>query len=416
MTNLDEANRAFRAAAERGRRNGAAKSSPAVTHSASNGDVMTALRQKAKGANPDKTTPVRTIRGYVAGDMPDPPPTRWLAVGWVPRAGTTVLCGDESIGKSLWWTLLAAHVTTGRPLPAVGLPTRPPAKVLLIITEDTRGEVVARLQLAGADLGNVVFAAADEDLTDTPVIPDDVPAVTALVTEHSAALVVCDGWLDTVPARLKVKDPQHAREALRPWRDLAVGTGAAALLLAHSNRFGADYGLRDRVGVTGELRKAARMLLYAAVETDDDSGRRLWVGPDKANTTARRNAVRFDVDVVQVREPTPEDDGTTARLLVAGPESTTIGKLTGRWRDAAIAARQASARPAAGDRATAWLREHLEAAPDGAAPAETVKVAARVAGIGERALDTARKILGVRAAPSRPGGPWWYTLPGGGES
>lgn len=123
------------------------------------------------------------------------------------------------------------------------------------------------------------------------------------------ALVVVDCWLDTVTATLSVRDPQQARRASHPWREVASDTDAAVLLLGHTNRISSGNA-RDKYGSTAALRQKARMTLFAQ---HDDEGN-LVVGPEKANGTAPVPASRFSVAPIQFFDPTEEHDGTVPLL------------------------------------------------------------------------------------------------------
>jgi hypothetical protein len=249
-------------------------------------------------------------RVWKATDLEASKPKVWLAKQRIPRAGVTVLVGDEGIGKSLLWVWIVGAVTTGKPLPEFGIPSRNPQHVRLILTEDDWStEVRPRLELVGADLDYVTVIAAAKDGSGAPVFPSD---DMELVHEDPVpALVIVDAWLDTVPGSLNVQTPQDARLALHPWKDVAVHTGAAVVLMTHTNR--AKGTAREKYGITGELRKKARMALYAQ---RDDQGR-LQVGPEKANGTAIVASSMFTIEVVQVREPS-DDDGTVARVKYLG--------------------------------------------------------------------------------------------------
>ena len=94
---------------------------------------------------------------WMATDLKPAEPTRWLLRGHLPQGAVAVLVGDEGIGKSLWWVLIVAHITTGMALPDLGLPAREPRDVLLILTEDSwTGEVRTRLEVAGADFTRLI--------------------------------------------------------------------------------------------------------------------------------------------------------------------------------------------------------------------------------------------------------------------
>lgn len=237
---------------------------------------------------------------------------KWLAKQRIPRAGVTVLVGDEGIGKSLFWVWIVAAITTGKPLPEFGLPARDPQHVRLVVTEDDWStDVRPRLEVAGADLRYIDVIACERDGSGSPVFPSDDLAL--LYQEPIPVLIVVDAWLDTVPSSLNVQTPQDARLALHPWKDVAVQLDAAVLLMTHTNR---DTGssARNKYGITGELRKKARMALFAQ---RDERGR-LAIGPEKANGTRIVPASMFTIDSVQVRPPTDDDDGTVPRLRYVG--------------------------------------------------------------------------------------------------
>lgn len=280
----------------------------------------------------------------------------WLGVGWIPRSEITVLVGDEGIGKSLLWVQIAAAVTTGQPFPPFRIPRRDPADVLVIVTEDAAAEVQERLRLAGADLARVVWFSMDADGTGAPSFSKGGgPAMSTLVENVRAldappALVVLDAWLDTVDSGLQVKDGQQARIALNPWKRFADTFRTSVMLLTHTNRL-PTANTRDLMGSSAVLRQKARMVLFAA--RPDDGHAHLYVGPDKANTTGLRDAVRFTVQAVQARPATDDDPGTTARLVEATDTGQTIRELVGEWRSEA---QESSRKPSKAEQAADDIR------------------------------------------------------------
>ena len=256
-------------------------------------------------------------RLWRATDLKPAAQPRWLARDRIPRAAVTLLVGDEGIGKSLLWVWVVAAVTTGKPLPAFGIPAREPSPVIIVITEDAwQDTVLPRLQVAGADLNMIRVICTEEDGSGSPVFPRDVFLIAE--ADPKAALIVVDAWLDTVSAGLSVRDPQQARQALHPFKEVATKTDAAVLLLCHTNRV-TSASARDRYGATGELRKKARMTLYAQA---DENGC-LPVGPEKMNTARPIPASKFTITSVQHFEPTEDHDGTVPLLSYAGDSELT---------------------------------------------------------------------------------------------
>lgn len=337
-------------------------------------------------------------------------PTRWLVRGHLPLGQVAVLVGDEGIGKSLWWVLIASHITTGLPCPALGIPARDPRDVLLVLTEDSwTADVRPRLEAAGADLDRIVVVAEDDDGSGSPVFPRDMWLIREGAKELDLALVVVDAWLDTVDSGKQVKDPQQARQALHPWRNTAATTGASVLLLAHSNR--SDVGsLRDKVGATAALRQKARVLLYAAQPPESQGV--MYLGPNKANNSAMGEAIAYKVTIVQARPATEDDPGTIARLAVNGRTGATMEEHYARWR----VERRKAEHPSADDRAKAWLLAYIDTHGEDtelgrAVGAKTAQKAAHVDGHNPERLAGIVKSIGGYAGPGGEGAPWIYRVP-----
>jgi AAA domain/Toprim domain len=258
------------------------------------------------------------VRLWRPTDLKPAAPVRWLAKGRSPRGATSLLVGDEGIGKSLLWVWIVAALTTGRALPEFGIPARTPGHVVLVLTEDDWSATVRpRLEVAGADLSKIAVLCEAADGSGSPIFPRDMHMLDRSI-EPLPVLIVVDAWLDTVSAGLSVRDPQQARQALHPWKELATRSDAAVLLLTHTNRV-ASANARDRYGATGELRKKASMTLFA--QADEDG--RLLVGPEKSNLVGPVNATTFTIEPVQHFDASEESDGTVPRLIYAGESDRT---------------------------------------------------------------------------------------------
>ena len=263
---------------------------------------------KAKATKPPPPQP----KLWKATDLDPVAQQRFLARGRIPRGAVTILCGDEGIGKSLFWVLIVVSVTTGKPFPEFGIPARNPERVILVITEDDwQTAVLPRLTIAGADLDMIEVICEEKDGSGSPIFPTDMD----LITSANPAMVVVDAWLDTVPSDMSVKDTQQSRLALHPWRDAATKTDAAVMLLTHANRI-ATANMRDKYGATAALRQKARMTLYALADPEDGT---LIIGPDKANSAAGgTKASLFRIVGQQHFTPTDDSDGTVPVLQYAG--------------------------------------------------------------------------------------------------
>jgi AAA domain len=313
-----------------------------------------------------------------AGELQGIKQSKFLAAQRIPYGAATILCGDEGIGKSLLWVLVVAAVTTGRALPALGIPERAPADVILVLTEDNWAEdVLPRLTVAGADIDRISVICTEDDGTGSPVFPDNMDLITE--AEIRPTLVVVDAWLDTVPGHLSVKDTQQSRAALHPWKEVAGKTGAAILLLTHTNRLGTGN-LRDKYGASAALRQKARLTLFAMADPDDGT---LVVGPDKANNTAGgTHASRFRILGEQFWPPTPDHDGTVPSLQHLGSTGKSIKQ---HWVDALAAAP-----------AEDWLQSFL--ADGKRAAADIFETGEKAEGFSKDQLKRAKTRLGVHTS------------------
>ncbi|OBF95710.1 hypothetical protein A5773_13880 [Mycobacterium sp. 852014-52450_SCH5900713] len=324
----------------------------------------------------ETTPPIEMPRVWRASELKPAVQPRWLARNRIPTAAVSLLVGDEGIGKSLTWVWFAAPITTGEALPEFGIPARDPADVMIICTEDGWSDtVLPRLTVAGADLDRISVICTDHDGSGAPIFPRDIHLIAEAVP--SPALVVVDAWLDTVPAMLSVRDPQQARQALHPWKDLATFTDSAVMLVTHTNRI-VSGNPRDRYGATGELRKKARMTLYA--QTDDDG--QLLVGPEKANSAAPIPASRFTIKPVQYFPPSEEHDGTVPLLVYAGTSDRTAREH--------LAANAEFGEEPGGNPAKIFLLDYLTR-EGGEAKAADVLKAGRSAGFSDQELKDARR-------------------------
>ncbi|MDX1886528.1 bifunctional DNA primase/polymerase [Mycolicibacterium sp. 120270] len=259
-------------------------------------------------------------RLWPAPELEASKPLEWLIKNFIPLAAVTLLVGDEGIGKSALWVWLTVYITTGKPCLEFGIPLRDPADVILVLTEDDWSTVVRpRLEVAGVDLNRVHVVAVERDGSGAPTFPDHMDVLTS--AGITPALVIVDAWLDTVPSKLSVRDPQQARQALHPWKEYVTTVGAAVLLLTHTNRV-ATPNARDKYGATAELRKEARMTLFAQADSEADDC--LIVGPEKSNITRAAEASRFRITSARYTEPTEDSDGTVPLLEYVGP----VGKST----------------------------------------------------------------------------------------
>ncbi|WP_454835138.1 AAA family ATPase [Rhodococcus qingshengii] len=365
-----------------------------------------ALRQKHVEEVPEsESNEDARPRVWKATELEDARAVEWLARARLPLASVIYMLGPEGIGKSMFLVWLTALITTGKAFPAFGIPARKPQYVVLVLTEDDWSTVaLPRLELAGANLNYVRVICSDKDGSGSPTFPRDMDVVAEAAKD--SAIVIVDAWADTLPGSLTVKDPQHARRALHPWRELATKTGISVLLTGHTNRESTGN-VRNAYGMTAELRKKARMTILAQPDPDVDGV--LLIGPEKSNLTKPVAASKFRIESVQVFDPTPDSDGTVPRLVWVGDAEHSAREL---FTDAAE-----SAQGEGGDRTEAevWLEDYLT--EQGKAPSKQVKAEAAKEKISERTIKRAANALNVVYTPEGfPRTMWWSLPPQTGQS
>ena len=267
---------------------------------------------------------------------------------------------------------------------------------LIIATEDGWQDTVRpRLEAAGADLSKVHVFSVSDDGEGVPTFPSDMERLRA--SGVRPALVVVDSWVDTVQGGLMLKDPQNARKALVPWKEYAAMTGAAVVLVAHTNRI-ATGNARDTYGLSGALRQAVRSAIYAMrdAETGD-----LLVGPEKSNTGKTDvPAQRFLVSGAQHFDASLYSDGTVARLDHLGASDRTIKQHLSE-----AGAQSSNVNQSEPSRIDDWLRKRLRG--QGEVLSAELLAEAIAAGFSDDKLQRSRTRIG---AGTRKQGTVWFTF------
>jgi hypothetical protein len=316
----------------------------------------------------------RTVR---ASDV-HPIAIDWLWTDYVPRAMTSIFAGFPGVGKSTILYDVAAR-------------TSREGKVVLIVTaEDHLAAVVRpRLEAAGADLELVRI------VTVPITLPDDVALLGSLIRDYEAALLVLDPLVAFIGDGVNTHRDHHVRRVLAPLADLAEKTGAAIVVVIHTNKGRENEPLMrisGSIGFTG----AARTVLLAADDPKDETRRIFAVV--KSNLAEFPPALAYRVVGVQL-----EGGISTSRIewLGQAPEIDVRELLVSRDPDD-----RSDRETAAEFLIEAGAQETAQQVPD-------LMKAARAMQIGEKTLQRARRGLGIEAWRDGFGGPWmWGPRPG----
>lgn len=224
-----------------------------------------------------------------ANKLPESKPIEWLGYDFLPRGMVSVLISEEGLGKTTLLSALHAAVTAGVGFDGLGIPPGNPENTAAIFFEDSRIKVQSSVQEMGGDLTRFYVPEQAED--DDP--ENDSGAAYAddldMFRGHNLALLTVDPVAEVIPPGVQMGTPNDARAVLRPWSAFARQENCAVLLVGHTNRLDSPN-LRDRVGMSAQLRTLARSFLFA-LKCDDG----FLVGVDKTNLAAVTPAVKFRV-------------------------------------------------------------------------------------------------------------------------
>lgn len=311
-------------------------------------------------------------RTIAAADV-HPIPISWLWDRRVPLGMLTVFTGLPGAGKSTILYDLAARTS------------REGRTVLIVTAEDHLAAVVRpRLEAAGADLALVRIVTCDITL------PGDVAMLADLVREFGSVMVMLDPLVAFIGDGVNTHRDHHVRRVLAPLGNLAESTGAAVIVVIHTNKgTGSDPLLRisGSVGFGG----AARSVVVAAEDPNDEE-RRIF-GAIKSNLAELPPPLAYRLVGVDLGEGI-----TTSRVEWQG-EAPEVD-----MRDL-LSVPDPEERTARDD-AIEFLRE--SGVLTTARPAKALEKEAAALGIKPKTLQRARRSLGVPAWRDGYQGPYFW--------
>jgi AAA domain-containing protein/primase/DNA polymerase family protein len=325
----------------------------------------------------------------------EPEKVEWLWERWLALRKLALVDGDPGLGKSATTLDLAARISAGKPFPD-GAECEP-AGVVLLSAEDGLGDTIRpRLDAAGADVSRILALATvpDENGHDRFLsIPEDIPLIETGIERVGARLVVIDPLMAFLSGDTNSHRDQDVRRALAPLAGLAERTGACVLVVRHLNKAPGNNPLYRGGGSIGII-GAARMAFIVGKDPQDENCRVL--ASTKNNLAKQPKSLMFTLE---------EADSGAVRVNWLGDSEISAHQLLATPREE----EHADAR----SEAVEFLTDVLA---DGPVAASQVKEEAEDAGISERTLWRAKKVLGVLAyregeTGSRGKGHWLWKLP-----
>jgi hypothetical protein len=320
---------------------------------------------------------------------------KWLWESRLARGKLALVDGDPALGKSAAILDLAARLSAGKSWPD-GSRCEPGGVVLLNAEDGLADTIRPRLDVAGADVSRILALATVADGNGQPrllSIPEDIPIIEAGIRRVGAALVIVDPLMAFLSGEHNSHRDQDVRRALAPLAALAERRGVAVLVIRHLNKTGSSNPLYRGGGSIGII-GAARMGFLVAKDPQNEERRIL--ASTKTNLAQPPKSLSFTLEGAE---------NGAVKVVWCGESELSAKDLLATSQDQ----EEAGAR----SEAVEFLRAVLSESPH---PASQVKAEAEDAGISERTLARAKKLLGVEAyregeEGKRGAGTWFWQLP-----
>jgi DNA repair protein RadA/Sms len=302
----------------------------------------------------------------------------WLWNPYIPLGKLTLLEGDPGEGKS-WISLAIATRITLEDLGG-------PANVLIASAEDDFDDTIRpRLEELGANLGLVYAIEEAFTLGSKKGLNDDAfDLLEKHLREKEPSLVIIDPLTAYLGSGVDMHRQNETRPVMARLASLAREYNCAILLIRHINKGGSAKPIYRGMGSIDFTASARSVLLAGHVDREDGS--------------MERALVHIKSNLAPLGSP--------------------IGFILGhpfQWTDSTLTANEILNQPIGGgkktDEAVALIRDLL--AGNEAVPANEIFAAAKEAGISQRTMKAAKKILHVKSGKKDK--EWHWYLPKGKE-
>lgn len=300
----------------------------------------------------------------------EPRRTRFAFCPYIPKGYLTLLAGKPGTAKTLAACALIAALTDGRPV--LGSEPERAGKAILFSAEDDIERVLQpRLRQAGARLDRVgIF---DFDVEDFSLNGDGLKRLEMLIETERPELIVLDPIVTFLSADVDINQANEVRAVLRPLAMLAKRTETAVLVIAHVKKGNTGAAIDSVIG-SMDFMAAVRSALITYRDPEGPKDRQCYVlSHVKHNLTAPGPGLRYEVRPSDA-DPLVPDLRWVARSRFSAEQLATSDD------DAESV-----------EEAVSFLRTELVRT----VRVNDVRKRARVLGISDKTLATARRRLGV---------------------
>jgi hypothetical protein len=312
-------------------------------------------------------------------------PQEWLWENRIPKGTVTILEGPPKVGKTTAMMNWISRLTNGQPLPFTDTPADPePVNCMILAPEDPVEQVLKpRICVAGAAKHRVFYFRGFQSPTTNNqamfrICQSHLDGLAKQIQDKKIGLVYIDAIMGILPEKVDEKSDKEVRQGiLDPLIRVAEKTNCAVVIGRHwakgaSMRLSFEKGLGS-IGWSAR----ARSVLQVAKDPDDPKTRIFCVAASNGPETC---ALKFKIESVEHIFPNGKTQafGRTEWLSeIPDFDPDSFGKAT--------------TGPTSVEGASQWLLGYL--GQNGITAAKSVEEAARLAGIGEKALKDAKAQL-----------------------
>jgi putative DNA primase/helicase len=313
----------------------------------------------------------------------------WLWSGYIPLGKLTLIDGDPGLGKSLLSVDLASRLTTGQPMPD-GTPSIQGGVVLMSLEDGLGDTIVPRLNVVGADKTKIVALQGIPDANGKLRFPTvaDTEAIKKACESVDAKLVVIDPLMGYLSAKVNSWVDKDVRRDLSPLAKMAEDIGVSVIIVRHLNKASSSNSVYRGGGSIGIIGAARSALLIA--KNPENENQRILAGI-KSNLAPLPPSLSYTIENVD------------------GVPKIVWGGVTSHTADSLLAIPSSPEERSATEDAADFLKDALSG---GAVDSKEMMRQARQAGIAERTLHRAKKVLGVTSKRDAFGraGKWLWCL------
>lgn len=264
-------------------------------------DIVAQIADDAN-ENPGEVVKVIPLR---TADQFDGSPMRFVWYPFIPCGEYSIMAAAGGSGKGMAACLISAYLSRGLPLPEDepcpdslrAFPYREPQNVLFISSEDTGGQIRARLGVSHADLSRVYVVPKDDAAGLDFSTGAGLRWLEKTIRDHAVRLVIVDPVQAFIGGETDMNRAAKMRTILSGISRVAGDTKSGILLIAHTSKKAQETDLNGGILGSVETVNAARSVMCIMRDPEDENpftSKRLILHT-KTNNSRLARSVRFEI-------------------------------------------------------------------------------------------------------------------------